>query len=278
MSNSNLFKQMFTVVQEDDKRIIDTNRVIRSRLEEMARKTLEEQGQGGFLAGLGAERIEIPKEDPAAQAEKLRAEAEELLEQAKTESQIIRTESQAEAERVKSLARSQAEAERERIREEARREGHDQGMEQARAREERLEAQYREKEKELEAFYEQQLAELEPKLVDTITGIYEQIFHVELDSYREILTHLIATTLRKLEGSREYVIHVSGEDYPYVSMQKKQLAAAVTSDSLDVVEDMALHKNDCLIETEGGIFDCGLDTELTELRQRLQLLSWAKEE
>ena len=41
---------MFTVVQEDDKRIIDTNRVIRSRLEEMARKTLEEQGQGGFLA------------------------------------------------------------------------------------------------------------------------------------------------------------------------------------------------------------------------------------
>lgn len=151
-------------------------------------------------------------------------------------------------------------------------------MEQAKAQEDKLTARYQEKEKELEDFYCRQMEELEPKFVDAITSIYEHIFHVELGSYREILTHLIASTLRKLESSREFLIHVSREDYPFVNMQKKQLSAVVTSDSLDVVEDMALHKNDCLIETEGGIFDCGLDTELTELRQRLVLLSWAKEE
>ncbi len=276
--SSNLLKQMHTVVQPDDKRVIDTNRVIQSRLEEIAKKTIEEQRQSGFLPGLDAERIEIPQEDVAAEIEKKRAEAEELLEQAKTESQIIRTEAKAEAERMKSLARSQAEAEKERIREEARSQGYDQGMEQAKAQEDKLTARYQEKEKELEDFYCRQMEELEPKFVDAITSIYEHIFHVELGSYREILTHLIASTLRKLESSREFLIHVSREDYPFVNMQKKQLSAVVTSDSLDVVEDMALHKNDCLIETEGGIFDCGLDTELTELRQRLVLLSWAKEE
>ena len=56
-----------------------------------------------------------------------------------------------------------------------------------------------------------------------------------------------------------------------------QMLAGVVSENVtvDVVEDLTLGRNECMIETEGGIFDCGLDTQLSELRKRLMLLSWS---
>ena len=82
----------------------------------------------------------------------------------------------------------------------------------------------------------------------------------------------------KIEGNRSFFIHVSKEDYPFVSMQKKQITASVASgSSVEVVEDLTLSKNQCLIETEDGIFDCGVSTQLTELSNRLKLLSYEKE-
>ena len=61
-------------------------------------------------------------------------------------------------------------------------------------------------------------------------------------------------------------------------MQKKVLEAAATHpDSIvEVIEDISLSKNQCFIETDGGIFDCGLDTELTELSNKLKVLSYEK--
>ena len=61
-------------------------------------------------------------------------------------------------------------------------------------------------------------------------------------------------------------------------MQKKQIAASVAAgSSIEVVEDLTLSKNQCMIETEDGIFDCGVSTQLTELSNRLKLLSYEKE-
>ena len=132
----------------------------------------------------------------------------------------------------------------------------------------------------LEAQYQQSFEEMEPMLVDTITGIYEHIFHVELGSHREILEHLISNTVHKLEGGHSFLIHVSKDDYSFVNMQKKQILNGAVSgtDTVDVVEDMTLAKNQCMIETDSGIFDCGLDTQLSALRQKLMLLAWSKEE
>ena len=61
-------------------------------------------------------------------------------------------------------------------------------------------------------------------------------------------------------------------------MQKKQILAGAVSEStsVDVVEDAAVGKNECMIETENGIFDCGLGTQLSELKKRLMLLGWSK--
>ena len=62
------------------------------------------------------------------------------------------------------------------------------------------------------------------------------------------------------------------------SMEKKKLEAALSSPSatLELVEDTTLSHNECMIETEGGIFDCGLGTQMRELQKRLRLLAYEK--
>ena len=56
------------------------------------------------------------------------------------------------------------------------------------------------------------------------------------------------------------------------------LVTAGSGVSLEIIADMTLSKNDCMIETEGGIFDCGLGTQLQELGKQLKLLSYTEDD
>ncbi|WP_300713883.1 FliH/SctL family protein [uncultured Acetatifactor sp.] len=277
--SSNLVKQFYTILPEEkEKRVIDNNDRIRRRLAMLSR----EQGgsEDGFVSGLAvADVVEVP-EDATGNVIKAQDEAKEILEQARAEAETIRAEAQAEANQIRLETQKQAEIEKQIVLDQAKQQGYDEGMARAQAHEKAMEQEYLEKARSLEGEYQRQIDVLEPAFVDTITGIYEHVFHVELSSYREILTALISDALHKLEGSRNFMIHVSKEDYPYVSLQKKQMLAGTVWENVnvDVVEDGALGKNACMIETENGIFDCGLDTQLSEIRKKLALLSWSNRE
>ena len=277
--SSNLVKQFFMTLPEDkEKLVIDNNDRIRRRLEELSRG--EGNPEGGFVSGLAiADVIEAP-EDATGNVIKAQDEAKELLEQSRAEAEELRAQAQAEAERILEEARAQAQAEKQQGLEQAKQQGYMEGMSRAQAHEGAMEQEYQEKARLLEEEYEQQIEMLEPNLVEAITGIYEHIFHVELSSYREILTGLISDVLHKLDGSRSFIIHVSKDDYAYVNMQKKQMLTGAVSESVsvDVVEDATVGRNECMIETENGIFDCGLGTQLSELKKRLRLLAWSREE
>lgn len=285
--SSNLVKQMFTVVSTEDKRVIDTSTLIQQRLEEYNQQQREKESKG-FVAGLRAEEVVLPDDEESGMEqmdgevllEHAGQEAKRILEQAREEADNIVAQAQAKALQMCEDAKTQAEVEKNKVISEARQAGYNEGLNQARMEGEAARQEFLRKEKEVEAFYQQQIDVLEPQLVDVITGIYEHIFHVELRSYREILTFLISSTLRKIDGSHDFIIHVSKEDYPYVNMQKKQIVAGAVSSNcnVEILEDIALSKNDCLIETENGIFDCGLGTQMSELKQKIKLLSWVKEE
>ena len=284
MLSRNLVKQVFTVTVSDEKRVIDTNGVLRQR-REMAELQEKQPMKEGFVSGLAAETIEVSSagESESGNVIKANEEAKRIESQAREQAERLLAQAREEAENIRREAVAAAEAEKEQIRETARKQGHNEGLTQAKAQAEaQVEAvkkEYQVKEKQLEAFYQQQLQELEPRLVDAITEIYQHFFHVELSSYRDILTYLITAAMRKADGSRSFTIRVSREDYPYVSMQKKQIITegGAGSCAVEVTEDMSLEKNECLIETDGGIFDCGLGTQLAELKQKLALLSWSRE-
>lgn len=287
MLSSNLVKHIFTYGSTEEKRVIDTNDLVEKRLSELEERTREKKA-GGFVSGLNAQIVEPVSAGEGEEADQggeniIKASelsAAQLLEEAKEEAERMIAEAQAEAMRMKNTAFSEIEIEKTRILAEAQRQGYEEGMKNAESRAVEAERTYEQKSIALEELYNSRLQEMEPSLVDTITDIYQHIFHVELDSYRDVLTFLISTTLRKTEGGHNFVIHVSTEDYPYVNMQKKQFLAGILSagNNAEVVEDMTLSRNECLIETENGVFDCGLGTQLAELKKRLMLLAWSGEE
>ncbi len=284
--SSNLLKWCATNFQQDETRVIQSNELLAKRMEEIEKENKKKAENAGFISGIAAETIDADSmlgEDDAegfvqGNIIKAREEVDSIMTAARQEAESILEQARIQAMQLEKDARARAEQERMQMLQQASSQGYQDGMDKARQEAAKAEQELKARARQLEEEYQAIVDELEPQFVDTITGIYEHIFHVELHSYREVLGYLISATMRKIEGNRNFMIHVSKEDYPYISMQKKQIVAGISSSNtfVEVVEDVTLAKNQCLIETEGGIFDCGLETQLTELRQKLKLLSYEK--
>lgn len=285
----NLYKASWVVVSGEEKHVIDSNPLVEKRIGELeALKRARERAQsedgdeeGGFVSGLGGEEIDVllrdvgddpgsiikAVEEEGPDPEELRAEAQRILEEAKEQ-----------ADEIVAAAQGEIEAKRRWAVEEGKKEGHEEGYRQGILEADEMKRQLMVERRRLKAEYEQLLEELEPKFIDTITEIYSHIFGVELAGNRDILVHLIDSTLRQVESSRTFIVHVSKVDYPFVNMQKQAFAdgAAAGRGTVEIIEDIALSQGECMIETDGGIFDCGVDTQLTELTSKLRLLSYEK--
>ena len=282
--SSNLFKRGYTKLVEEDARVINTNELVAKRIRELSAKMQQEENTG-FVSGLAADKVDALVADTDETEEnaqtsgnviKAGEDLQKMKEDAEAEAQKILEDARTQAESILQEARAQAEAEKQSVLEQAKTRGLQEAEAAAAQMETKRAAEFQKKTASLEAEYQKKMDELEPQFVDTITGIYEHIFHVDLHSYREVLCYLIASTMRKTEDSKSFLIHVSKEDYPYVSMQKKQIMseAASPNSTVEIIEDQTLGKGECMIETEIGIFDCGLGTQLSELRQKLKLLSY----
>ena len=278
--SSNLVKQRYMVVPEEEKRVIDSNERMKRRLE-LIRDTLPNISAEGFVSGLSAETMELLPEEDAGEGNVIKAgvDMSAQAETARLEAEVLVRKAREEAAGILADARAQAEQEKAAVLESARKQGFDQGMAQASEKERALEQEYNHRVQEMEAYYAQQIETLEPQFIDAITDIYEHIFGVDLSSHREVLVHLISEAIHKNDGGRNFLVHVSKEDYPYVSEQRAQFLANLgDSWKVDIIEDSLLGTGQCMIETENGIFDCGLGTQLEELKKKLMLLAWSKEE
>lgn len=296
---SNLYKSVGVSLVVDAPRVIDSNALVEALAAEQPPAPKNDGGKrtvslpadkDGFSQGLSAEILDSltgvsedgseagqmapdGQEEAALQGGQILKEAQQ---QAERFAEEMKQQAQFEIENMKKEAADRLAVEKERILLETRELGYQDGLERGKKETEAVKRELEEEGKRLRAQYDSLVEQLEPQFIDTLCGIYEHIFHVELSNYKDIIVHLIADTLRKTDGAKNYIVHVSKEDYPYVSMQKKQLAAGTGSSLLEVVEDITLSKNQALIETDGGIFDCSLGTQLEELGKKLRLLSYEK--
>jgi flagellar assembly protein FliH len=264
------------------------NDLVEKRIEAIQKKVRDPASQG-FVAGLNADELNVD----AVTVNELLSDGEgtpesvisgNIIKAANEDAAELKAQAEQAAQRIIDDARKQADEivaqanrDRDKLHNEAKTQGYEEGRTQAEKENELIRGELDRTRRDLNKSYEKKLEEIEPEFIDTITGIYEHIFNVELGSYRDILIYLIEGAMRSIDG-RSLLVHVSKEDYAYVSMQKKQLTAETVSPntSVEIVEDMTLSKNECFIETEAGIFDCGLGTQLSELSKKLRLLSYEK--
>lgn len=254
------------VVCEEDKRVINSNEIIAEKIRQYMdeRQDEDENYADEFSELMDAQKVEKLLEEKTEVLENV--EAEQLLEQAQEEAEAILEQARREAEALKTQISAHAEKEGFNA-------GYAKGMDEA----EQLKQQTLQERQRLEQEYQQQLNKMEPMLVDTLAEVFESVFQIQFAEKKEFIMHLLQSALNKIEGSKDYLIRVSKEDFMQVSEKKSEIQSKLPRNSaLEVVEDLTLSKNQCLIETDGGVFDCGLDTQMDSLIRDLRTLSGLK--
>ena len=283
--SSNLYKCGWVTVQEKDTRVIDNNALLEQKLSAVLHAAsisdTEEilPGDDGFEDGLDAEKVDaLFSSDEGVIKGSLQAERDALLE----EIENARAELAAVKEQADGMiedAKSQIGAMQMKAYEEAKSQGYQEGERLGRQEADAQINEYLAKKKQLEDEYEKKIEELEPEFIETLTGIYEHIFKVDLARYRDLVANLLVNAMQNIENTRNFLVHVSKEDYEGVMTSKDRIRAEAggSSVSVEFVEDATLSRSQCLIETENGIYDCSLDTQLSELSRKLKLLSYERD-
>ena len=269
-SLSNLLKGGY-VIQKESTRVIDYNDLVATKLEEiLAEKTFvpvkefkqpEVDENTGFVAGLNADELEVVLEEEEVVPEPT---AEELYENAKIEAAKIIESANAEAEMIRNEAYEMA-----------RKKGYEAGYNQGLQETEQLKDDVRNQGEMIATEYYQKMEELEPFLVEKIADLMEYVFRVQFSTSRAMIMYILSGVLGKINISKEFAIHVSSEDVAVVKANHAKILAMVPNVlSVEIIEDPTLVKNQCLIETDGGVFDCSLDVQMDKLIKSIKTLSY----
>lgn len=281
--SSNLYKAGFVHLGENA-RVIDMNEILEQCLKEEAERRSREPelvaAQDGFTEGLDADKVDVLLEPDAEAASRQKASIQEQehlnreLEAARNELASL----QARIEQEKEQAQLEIEQMKAKAFEEANEQGYQEGYQKGLDSVQELQKQCEAERLQQEQEYQKKLEEMEPVMVDTLCDVYSHIFKVEAREHKELVLKLLQDTLLKVDGAGSVIIHVAKEDYAYVQEQKAALLeeAGMQSGSVEIVSDATLARAQCMIETEGGVYDCSLDTELAELKRRLILLAYQK--
>ena len=296
---SNLIKSGFVAFSKDSKLIIDANenKIIKSidnAIEEaaiaqegsveeaIANAMIEDADIEGFDdesdigTRLTLDMNDVPElNDALNEAGKERADS--IIQSAKKEAEEIVNSAHDEAEALRAAAYDEAENIKNSAREEGYQTGYNEGVEAAdkeytdknnelNEKIESLDAEYVHKEEEL-------IKETEKNMVSWLSAMIPKITGVAIEGYDDVLMYMINKSMRDLDDSTHFVIKVSSADYQNVFDNKDRIYGALNpSIDMEIFEDAKLSKMQCIIETDNGIVDIGLDTQLNNLIKALKLM------
>ena len=263
-SLSNLYKQWFVHTENQNTRVINSDALI------------------GEYFGKGAQRGPkiIGMEDPAEGA----AEQEDIAAQTEQSEKTV-TAAYEEAEKILAEARehadrliAEAQSKAEQIREEAKQQGIEEGQtwleQEAVDRKKQLEEEYRGREEQQKASYQEKQKHMESDLVDVILEVFNKVFHIQFDNKKEILLHLIDNAILNIEGEKQFRIKVAESNVQFLENHKDDILDRVGHDiELEFVSDTTMDGNNCVIETDSGVFDCSLGVQLENLIKDIRSLS-----
>lgn len=199
---------------------------------------------------------------------------EALVEEANKEAEKIKHDARFAADMILDEAREQAEALKRHYEEEGKKTGYQEGLGQAMQEFDDKKSKLEEENIRIRQEYEEKRNQLEKEIVDSVCDVLEQFFLVQFGDSKELLLHLVDNCLLNIENSKEFLIKVNEEGYAFLQENKAQLQEKVGNDVvLDIVRDPLLGEGGCIIETDGGVFGCSLDTQMRNLIKDLRSLS-----
>ncbi len=215
------------------------------------------------------EAVQPSEEEVAASIESMLAEAQQkadkIIADAEVQASGILDEAAAQAEKMKEEAAAAGQSE-----------GYAAGNEQAQAEYAAKEQQLAEAKAAMEKEFAARETGMEERLCDVVCDIVGKVFAIEFFDKKEIIAHIVDNVVTNSPSSREFLIRVNDANYELLSEKKESLKEKVGSGiELDIVRDPLLSMEQCQIETDGGVYDCGMDVQLSNLLKDIKALSIA---
>lgn len=269
---SNLLKYNSIVIKDSNNYIIDSNQKVIDKINSIKKNIIATNVMNpnppdadGFVSGLSAQVVEelTDSDENAATQEDLTLQTPEILDNARREGEEIVAQAHREAEQFIEVMKN---------------EGYDQGLkagaEEVENRKRQLEEEYNLKREELDKEYQAKVADIEPKLVDTFINVFSNVTHTIAEDKKDMIIYLINSVMNNVDTCKEFVIHVSTDDYRFAINNQNLITGALSKEvHIEISEDSTLSRNECLIETDSGVFDCSLDVQLSNLIKDIKLLS-----
>ena len=196
------------------------------------------------------------------------------IEEAEAEAQQIIEDAQAQADEILAAAQVEAEAMKSHYAEEGKKEGYRDGTGQAMQAFADKEAAIEAEKEQIAAAYRAKEEQMERVITDGVCDLMERFFNVRFGDDKELLYHLVDNCVLHIESSHQFLIKVNDDGFNTLNERKEELQSAIGADAqLDIVRDPVLSDGQCIIETDGGVFDCSLDTELHNLIKDIKSLN-----
>ena len=279
---SNLYKAQINMNKGDTyTRVIDYNELLEQKLSalsferqaQLRRQQLEERRKQA-AEGADGEAAEFSEGLPGMELEVLPEMEIDYVERAKEQAEQIVSKATADAETILKKAVQEAENLKERARKEAEEQGFAQGMERVQAEEAQMREELQRLREQQEQAYAERLHTMEPELMDAVIEVFDQVLHTDFTDHRAVLLHLIRRTVQHIKNSRQFRIFVSAQDYADLSARKEEIIEKIGGEVvLDIIMDESMQSGQCTIDTDEGLFECGMDIQLANLVRDLKALS-----
>lgn len=276
---------------ERESAVIDSNelarRIILKQEEEYKAKLLEEERERRLEAmresgeevpdGMDVDEflglvdtISQPEEEPVDMSE----QTEAILEEARQNAEKIIADANAQAEEILSAAQLNADAMKNLARQDGEKEGYNEGTQRAAMELQEAQRSMQSEVDKIQNDYMEKQLQMEREIVEMCLPVFEHVFSVELGGRKDVIYHLLDHCIMKIERTGQMQIKVSDANADFIKSKKDEIQGKVGAEvGLDIIADPLLNDSQCIIETDGGIFDCSIDTELDNLIREIRALS-----
>ena len=125
----------------------------------------------------------------------------------------------------------------------------------------------------LEDEYRSKMETMENDLVDVILEVFNKVFHIQFDNKKHILMYLIDDAILNIEGDKKFRIKVADSNVLFLENHRENILERVGHGiELEFIADSSMDGNACIIETDSGVFDCSLGTQLENLIKDIRSL------
>ena len=122
--------------------------------------------------------------------------------------------------------------------------------------------------------YQEKTASLENDVLEAVLSVVQKAFSIEFGDDEELLLKLVDDCINHVDSAKELLVRANEKNYNLLTSKKQEIIDKVGEGvSVEFAKDPLLTDGQCMIETDGGVYDVSIDTELKNLIKRIRLLT-----